>query len=154
MPEDRQVQALKLDACIRNAFSSSTNQVEEVMLKELVHRAVFAVLLATSSAGPLSAVSQAQEIQVPTTSEDHLALAKTYQEKAALYRKEAAYHRQMFEAYKKSVPTAGKAPGQNPWVLKMQKHCQMLTKDADKLASDAEKAAEFHTLRAKELQGK
>ena len=123
------------------------------MLNNLARGSLLALSLATGSM-VASSVSQAQEVNVPTTVEDHLALAKTYQEKAVTYRKEASYHREMFEAYKKRVPTAGKAPGPNPWVVKMQKHCQMLAKDADKLATDAEKAAEYHTLRAKELQGK
>lgn len=124
------------------------------MLNHLVRSSLLALALTTGSVVTAPVVSQAQEAQVPTTVEDHLALAKTYQEKAATYRKEATYHREMFEAYKKSVPTSGKAPGPNPWVVKMQKHCQMLAKDADKLATDAEKAAEYHTFRAKELQGK
>ena len=33
----------------------------------------------------------------------------------------------------------------NPWVTKMEKHCAMLAKDAEKLAADAEKAADFHS---------
>jgi hypothetical protein len=36
----------------------------------------------------------------------------------------------------------------------MEKHCTMLAKDADKLAADAQKATDFHTLRTKELEGK
>ena len=124
------------------------------MLNRIIRRSLLALLLSTGSVAAVSSVSEAQTAQVPTTVEDHLALAKTYQEKAATYRKEAAYHREMFEAYKAKVPTAGKAPGPNPWVVKMQKHCQTLAKDADKLASDAEKAAEYHTFRARELQGK
>lgn len=36
----------------------------------------------------------------------------------------------------------------------MQKHCQVLARDAEKSAANADKAAEYHTLRAKELQGK
>ena len=36
----------------------------------------------------------------------------------------------------------------------MEKHCLAIAADADKMAADAEKAAEFHTLRAKEVQGK
>ena len=124
------------------------------MLKNLVRGSLLALALASGSVVAMSPVGQAQQAQVPTTVEDHLALAKTYQEKAASYRKEAASHREMFEAYKKSVATSPKTPGPNPWVAKMQKHCQTLAKDADKLAADSEKAAEYHTLRAKELQGK
>jgi hypothetical protein len=36
----------------------------------------------------------------------------------------------------------------------MEKHCAALAAAADKLAIENEKAADFHNLRAKELQGK
>jgi hypothetical protein len=85
---------------------------------------------------------------------EHLALAKSYQEKAAAYRKEAAEHVAMAEAYKKSTAGPSKGGGENPWAKKMEAHCRTIATDAEKLATDAEKAAEFHTLRAKELQGK
>jgi hypothetical protein len=35
----------------------------------------------------------------------------------------------------------------------MVKHCEALSKDADRLATDAGKAAQYHMMRAKELQG-
>ena len=95
----------------------------------------------------------AEDVKVPATVADHTALAKQYTEKAAAYKAEADSHRKMAEAYKKSVATTPKAPP-NPWVTKMEKHCQALAKDFDKLAADAQKAADYHTLRAKELEGK
>lgn len=94
------------------------------------------------------------EPKMPESAADHLALAKSYQEKAVAYRKEAAEHKAMAESYKKSVPGPSKGTGENPWAKKMEAHCRAIEKDAEKLATDAEKAAEFHTLRAKELQGK
>ena len=61
----------------------------------------------------------------------------------------------MAEAYKKSSATpVDKAQKKNPWLEKMEKHCQTLASDAEKVAADADKAADYHTLRAKELQGK
>jgi hypothetical protein len=107
--------------------------------------AVLALLL------PLLASAQTT---VPESAADHLALAKSYKEKAAAYHKEAADHKTMAEAYKKSVPGPTKSAGENPWAKKMEAHCRAIAADAEKLAADAEKAAEFHTLRAKELQGK
>ena len=96
--------------------------------------------------------SFAQDVKVPETTADHEALAKSYKDQAAQYRKTAQDHKQMAEAYK--AKAAKPKTGDNPWVTKMNKHCQMLAKDAEKLATDADKAAEFHTLRGKELQGK
>jgi hypothetical protein len=36
----------------------------------------------------------------------------------------------------------------------MEKHCHALAADLDKLAADSQKAADYHMLRAKELEGK
>jgi hypothetical protein len=102
----------------------------------------------------LISLAAAAESKVPESAADHLALAKSYQEKAAAYRKEAAEHKAMAEAYKKSVAGPSKAGGENPWAKKMETHCRAIATDAEKLAADADKAAEFHTMRAKELQGK
>ena len=95
----------------------------------------------------------AEDVKVPVTVADHTALAKQYADKAAAYKAEAESHRKMAAEYKKSVATTPKAPA-NPFVTKMEKHCQMLAKDAEKLAADSQKAADYHTLRAKELEGK
>ncbi len=43
--------------------------------------------------------------------------------------------------------------GKNPAAEKMSKHCLMLAKDYEKVATDADKAAEYHQMRAKEIQG-
>ena len=95
------------------------------------------------------------EPKVPTTVEEHQALAKEYQAKAATFHKEAEEHKAMAAAYKNSVANAQDKRGQkNPWVVKMEKHCAQIAAEAEKLATDNEKAAEYHTFRAKELQGK
>jgi hypothetical protein len=95
----------------------------------------------------------ADEAKVPTTAAEHEALAKQYQDQAAQYKKVADDHKAMAAAYATSHPDA-KGGGKNPWNAKMKKHCEMLAKDAGKLAADSEKAADFHTMRAKELQAK
>jgi hypothetical protein len=95
----------------------------------------------------------ADDAKVPDTAAEHEALAKSYAEKAAEYKKVAAEHKAMAEAYAKAHPDA-KGGQKNPWNAKMAKHCEMLAKDAEKLATDAQKAADFHSLRGKELQGK
>jgi len=97
--------------------------------------------------------SLADEAKVPTTTAEHDALAKQYTAQAAEFKKVADDHREMAATYKKAHPDS-KGGAKDPWNAKMQKHCEMLAKDADKLATDAEKAADFHTARGKELQGK
>ena len=100
-----------------------------------------------------ASMSFAEEAKVPGTTAEHEALAKQYKEQAAQFKKVGDDHRAMAAAYAKSHPDS-KGGVKNPWNQKMQKHCAMLAKDADKLAADAEKAADFHTMRGKELQGK
>lgn len=105
--------------------------------------------------GMAMTAARADEPKVPQTAAEHEAFAKSYKDQAAQYKKVADDHRAMAEAYKKTVAMPVSKSGQkNPWLVKMEKHCEMLAKDADKLAADAEKAAEYHTARAKELKGK
>ena len=97
----------------------------------------------------------AGDAKVPATAEEHFAMAKQYQEKAAAHRKEAQEHRDMAEAARRSAKDAHKGYGQrDPSVVKMEKHCAAIAAAADKLAVEDEKAADFHNLRGKELQGK
>ncbi|HEX7476181.1 MAG TPA: hypothetical protein VF331_00095 [Polyangiales bacterium] len=93
----------------------------------------------------------AQEAQVPQTASQHEARAQSYKSEAAGYRKSAEEHKRMAAAYAKLHPDF-KGGVKNPWNEKMAKHCELLAKDFDQLANDAEKASEFHTLRARELK--
>jgi hypothetical protein len=109
------------------------------------------------SAGPGLAADPSREeraaaAKLPTTVEDHLAMAQSYQDKVAEWRKEAAYHREMAAAYKKSHPDF-KGGVRNPDAVTMEKHCAKIANDAEKLAADAEDTAKYHRLRAKELKG-
>jgi hypothetical protein len=110
-----------------------------------------ALMMAVAGA---AAYAAGDDPKVPQTPEDHITLAKGYQDKAAGYRKEVEEHQKMAAAYKKSAANAQEARGQkNPFVVKMEKHCAAIAKAAEKLAVDNEKAADYHTLRAKELKG-
>jgi hypothetical protein len=118
-------------------------------IRTVVTTAVFTAFAFTATA------SFADEAKVPQTAAEHEAMAKQYKDQAAQFKKFADDHRAMAEAYKKSLVMPTSKSGQkNPWLAKMEKHCGMLAKDADKLAADAEKAAEFHTMRAQEVGGK
>ena len=113
-------------------------------------------LLAATALGTLLIISggaRAEEVKAPETTSEHETLAKTYQDKAAGYRKEAEWHKSMAEAYAKKFPTS-KGGIKDSRSVKMKKHCEGMVRTAEKLASEAEKAADFHNLRAKELQGK
>jgi hypothetical protein len=112
-----------------------------------------AASLAFAAFALTATTSFAEEAKVPATTAEHEALAKQYKDQAAQFKKVADDHRVMADGYAKEHPDS-KGGMKNPWNTKMQKHCATLAKDADKLAADADKAAEYHTLRAKELQGK
>lgn len=105
-------------------------------------RSTFAVLAMSLSLGGFSAL--AEEAKVPVTAEDHLSMARSYTEKAAAWRAEAAMHREMAAAYAKSHPD-GKAGIRNPWTVKMENHCMTIVKDLEKLAADAELAAKMYS---------
>lgn len=96
--------------------------------------------------------SFAEETKIPQSAVEHEARAKTYKEQAVQYRKSAEEHKQMAAAYAAKRPDI-KGVGKNPSAEKMSKHCLTLAKDFEKLATDAEKAAEYHEMRAKEIQG-
>ena len=118
-------------------------------IRTIVASLAFAAFALTASA------SFADEAKVPETAAEHEAMAKQYKDQAAQYKKVADDHRAMVQAYKKTLAMPESKGGvKNPWLVKMEKHCAALAKDADKLAADAEKAADFHSLRAKEVQGK
>ena len=107
----------------------------------------FAVFALTATA------TFAEEAKVPTTVAEHEALAQQYKEEATQFKKVADDHRAMAAAYGAAhQPTNGPTP--NAGAVKMKKHCEAIAKDADKLSSDAGKAADYHALRAKELKGK
>lgn len=115
--------------------------------RTMIASLAFAVLALTATA------AYADETKVPTTVAEHEALAKQYKDQSAQFKKVADEHRAMASGYAAAhQPTNG--PTANAGAVKMKKHCDAIAKDADKLASDTEKAADYHAQRAKELQGK
>ena len=114
-------------------------------LKKIVTAMVAGCTAALLSATPALASDPTSDraMKLPESAADHLALAKSYEEKVEGWRKEAADHRAMAEAYKKAGPADAAT---------MQKHCREIADDAEKLARDAENTAKYHRLRAKEMQ--
>lgn len=118
-------------------------------------RAAVAVLAFAAFAFTARA-SMADAPKIPTTVAEHEALAKQYQDIVAQNKKIADEHRAMADAAKQSTKSShAAAHGQkDPTTEKMVKHCMAIAAAADKLAAEAQKAADFHGMRAKELQGK
>lgn len=90
---------------------------------------------------------------VPRTVQDHQALAEHYQRQATELRAEVSMHREMLKTFGEGVAKNAKA-GENPYLRKMRLHCEKYIKAAETLAAEATEFGRFHTLRAKELQGK
>ncbi len=100
------------------------------------------------------AAEKKEAARLPETPDEHLAMSGEYRKKAATFREEAAYHRKMLADYKAQVRPDPRQGFENPYVKKMRLHCEAYIKNADALAADAAKFAEYHRLRAAELQGK
>jgi hypothetical protein len=115
-----------------------------------------AVAETTSSKETAAKTETTDAVRPLDTPSEHLALADGYRKKTTAYREDAAAHRQMLADYKTqvAVPTDAKTGIENPWLKKMRVHCEEYIRDADKLAANSEKFADFHTMRAAELQGK
>lgn len=117
----------------------------------LTLRSILGVLALTLSLG--TAAARAEEAKVPVTVADHMAMSKSYADKATAYLAEAAYYREMAKAYAKAHPDR-KSGARSPWTVEMENHCKAIVKDAERLAADAEWAAKFHEMRAREMEGK
>ncbi|MBL8202708.1 MAG: hypothetical protein JNM09_00660 [Blastocatellia bacterium] len=121
--------------------------------------AKLAFLLLTIGTLSVLAVAQdhhdhGQEMKAPQTAQEHRARAEQYQKKAEEYRKEAAAHKKMLADYSKTVARNPKDTGESGYIKKMRLHCQKYSRAAEALAEEAEDMAKFHTMRAKEMEGK
>jgi hypothetical protein len=91
-------------------------------------------------------------VKLPVTRKDHLAKAEEYRKKAAGYRAEAAAHLKMLADYRGQAKT--ERADEDPEHKEMRIHCEGYINKAESLAAEAEHFAEFHGMRAAELQGK
>ena len=117
-----------------------------------------AITLAIVMAGVLQIAAQDQPghemgMKVPQTAMDHSAMAEHYQKKAAEYRADIEAHKAMLAEYKKAAVETPKL-GENPHVKAERLHCEKYIKAAEGLEAEALESAKFHTLRAKEMEGK
>ena len=96
----------------------------------------------------------AQGMKVPQSAQEHRERAEQYQKKAAEYRKEAEAHRSMLAEYSKTVAKNPKDTTENAYIKKMRLHCEKYSRAAEALAQEADEMAKYHTMRAKEMEGK
>lgn len=60
----------------------------------------------------------------------------------------------MLADYGKGVAKNPKDTSENPYIKRMRLHCEKYIRAAENLEQEAVEMAKFHTLRAKELEGK
>jgi hypothetical protein len=95
-----------------------------------------------------------QEMKAPQTAEEHRGRAAEYEKKAAAYRQDAEAHRRMLADYSKTVARNPKETGENAYIKRMRLHCEKYIRAAENLAREADEMAKYHTMRAKEMEGK
>src|SRR5262249_47621489 len=95
-----------------------------------------------------------QEMKAPQTAQEHRDRPSHYKKKAAEYRGEAESHKKMLADYSKGVAKNPKDTGENPYVKKMRLHCEKYINAAESLAREADEMANYHEMRAKEVEGK
>ena len=96
----------------------------------------------------------AHEMKVPETAKDHYEMAAHYQKIETQTHQEVEMHKKMLTEFSRGVAKGPKDPNENPYIKKMRLHCEEYIKAAESLAREAGESARFHTLRAKELEGK
>ena len=113
-----------------------------------------AVALSVGSPRAAAQNDSNREVKLPQTAQEHYALAERYQKEAAELRGEIEQHNQMLAEYSKTVAKNPKATGENSYIKNMRLHCEKYIKAAESLMAEDTELAKFHTLRAKELEGK
>ena len=104
--------------------------------------------------GATPAEAQGQDVRVPQTAQDHLELA-------ALYERVAVHSRGEADSVRKSLQTElrrlasfpNKTGSEFPWVTKLKRAAQPKIDAAEKAAEVAARSADYHRLRAKEVEG-
>jgi len=110
---------------------------------------IFSVVIMIASAVAQN-VYAAEPSQV---ADDHLAMAKSYEDKAAAQDALIAEHEQMKKDYKARYFINEKITPMSQ-LKKMNEHCDAIIKDAKKLKAEFLDFAKWHRFRAAELQGK
>ena len=98
--------------------------------------------------------AHAQEMKAPQTAQEHRERAEQYRKKAAEYRKEAEAHKKMLADYGKTVARNPKDTGENAYIKKMRLHCEKYINAAEALAQESDEMTKYHTMRAKEMEGR
>jgi hypothetical protein len=127
-------------------------------VSRFVVRRLFAVLLLLTPAVVLRADAAAQtqrpDVRLPQSPQDHAELAGLYQKLAAQQRGRAESFRKSLAAQIQRIAVAPNKTGvESPWVAKLKREAHPEISEAETAAAEAERSAEYHRMRAKELAG-
>ncbi|GEM_PF-3329717 len=91
--------------------------------------------------------------RIPRTAEEHRAMAQSYRMKVVAYEREAETHRLMCEEYKFESSIPKNRPASGPSLMAAQKQCERYARNTADLVETARALSEYHTARAKTLDG-
>jgi hypothetical protein len=98
--------------------------------------------------------TQGADVRVPQSPQDHAELAGLYQRLAAQQRGRAESLRKALAAQIQRIAVLPNKTGvESPWVTKVKREAQPEISQAETVAAEAERSANYHRMRAKELEG-
>lgn len=144
---------------VRRLGPSSRTPVSGTSARSTVTaRALLAVLLMLTPSAVLPAdeavQTQGAAVRVPQSPQDHVELAGLYQRLAAQQRGRAESLRKSWAAeIKRQTPFPNKAGVEFPWLTRLKRQAQEEISRAESEAAEAGRFADYHRMRAKELEG-
>lgn len=136
---------------------ASHRTVAIVRWSSVIRRSLFVSALALTfsiAPGTTPAEAQGQEVKLPRSAQDHLELAALYERVAVQNRGEADSVRKSLQTGLRRLASFPNKTGHEfPWVTKLKREAQPKLDAAEKAAAAAERSADYHRLRAKEVEG-
>ena len=112
------------------------------------------ISLVQPSARIEAAAGQRGEVRVPQTAKDHFELAALYERFENQQRAEATSLRTSLETeLRRLAVPPNKTGSEFPWVTKVKRQMEPKIGAAEQTAKDAQRAADYHRFRAKEVEG-
>lgn len=95
----------------------------------------------------MTATSAFSQSETPMSADEHTAQAIVYERRIAELQGDVVQHRHMKSEYARTTVQIPKAP-RNPWIVRMDKHCDEAVQQLRVLIAEYERMAEHHRFRA------
>lgn len=119
-----------------------------------VQAALFVLTVAFGASATAWTREQAPDVRVPQSAQDHLELAVLYEHVVQQERAQASNRRKLLSEELRRAAFPNKSGVELPWIVKIRRQGQSEIDRAEKAAADAQRSAEYHRMRAKELEGR